>query len=385
VVADELPLTANGKLDRKALAAVDDSISRSEVDYIAPQDSMELQLARIWERVLGVQPIGVRDNFFDLGGHSLLAVRLFSQIENGFGRSLSLATLFKAPTIKQMASILRRQGCSESWSSLVAIRPGGSKPPLFCAHAAGANVLIYRPLAHHLSPDQPVYALQAQGLDGKTPPFTRVEDIAAHYIKEIRSVQPEGPYYLLGASFGGLVVFEMAQRLRAEGQTIAFLALFDTYCPIHSLRQRISCHIGNLSQRGFHVYFTEAVRAIKNRIKGRIPGNSQANGGGQSEVTTDPLERTVRANLQAEKDYVPASKVYPGNITFFFAEERGAVREYEDNRLMWGKVASGGFEMHVVPGDHITMREEPHVAVLAEKLTACLNRAQALYSARQNG
>jgi amino acid adenylation domain-containing protein len=136
IALEKMPLTANGKVDRKSLPDVDDSRPDLDASYAAPQDSVELQLVKIWEKVLAIQPIGVEDNFFELGGHSLLAVRLFSQIENRFGMNLSPATLFQAPTIKQMASILRQKGCSESWSSLVAIRPGGSKPPLFCVHAA---------------------------------------------------------------------------------------------------------------------------------------------------------------------------------------------------------------------------------------------------------
>src|SRR5207245_6060065 len=124
-----------------------------------------------------------KHNFFELGGHSLLAARLFAQIENRFGRNLSLATLFQAPTIEQLAEVLRVSESQNKWSSLVAIQPNGSRPPLFCVHAAGANVLIYRPLARHLGMEQPVYALQAQGLDGQTEPYVCVEDMAAHYLK----------------------------------------------------------------------------------------------------------------------------------------------------------------------------------------------------------
>src|SRR5262249_47689738 len=163
-------------------------------------------------------------------------------------------------------------------------------------------------------------------------------------------------------------------------EKVAFLALFDTYCPIRTLTQRVQCHIGNLIQRGIQVYITEGARAIKNRVKRRmaksfyITADEQPAGG--APVAQDPLERTVRANLQAEEEYTPVRKVYPGKITFFFAQDRGSVKAYEDNRLTWKRMASGGLEVHLVPGDHITMREEPHVAVLAEKLTDCLNRAQ---------
>src|SRR5262249_30812166 len=156
------------------------------------------------------------------------------------------------------------------WSSLVPIRPSGSKPPLFCVHAAGANVLIYRPLARHLSPDQPVYALQAQGLDGIKLPYTNVEEMATHYIKEILTVQPNGPYFLLGASFGGLVVYEMAQQLIAMGEKVALLVLFDTYFPILTHYQRLRSHLDNLSQNGVKNYFKELMRALNNRINRKV-------------------------------------------------------------------------------------------------------------------
>jgi acyl carrier protein len=187
---------------------------------VPPSDDLEIQLTKIWENVLGKKPISVKDNFFDLGGHSLLAVRLFAQIEKTFGKNLPLATLFQAPNIEELANILRQKGWSAPWQTLVAIQPGGSKPPLFCIHPVGGNVLCYRDLAHYLGQEQPVYGLQAVGLDGKQAPYKRVEDMAAHYIREIRASQPEGPYLLAGHSSAGMVAFEMAQQLvaaRSEG------------------------------------------------------------------------------------------------------------------------------------------------------------------------
>ena len=175
----------------------------------------------------------------------MLAARLFAQIENRFGIHLPLATLFQSPTIEQLANVLREYQPSGSWSSLVEIQPHGSKTPLFCIHAAGANVLIYRPISRHLGGDQPVYALQAQGLDGEKPPLRRVEDMAAHYIREMRSVQPVGPYYLLGASFGGLVIFEMAHQLLAQGQKVALLAMLNTECPVYHANSKDSLHISH--------------------------------------------------------------------------------------------------------------------------------------------
>jgi aspartate racemase len=180
---DTLPLTSNGKLDRRALPAPEVGAHLPN-DYVAPRDNVESQIANLWARVLQLKAVGVTDNFFELGGDSLLAARLFAQIHNRFGKSLPLSTLFVAPTIEQLAKTLR-DDAGVAWSSLVPIQPHGSKPPLFCVHAAGANVLIYRPMSRHLGDDQPVYALQAQGLDGREP-YRRVEDMAAHYIREVK-------------------------------------------------------------------------------------------------------------------------------------------------------------------------------------------------------
>jgi amino acid adenylation domain-containing protein len=373
-----LPQTPSGKIDRRALKVPDEYHLDAGQDHIAPRDEVEENLARVWEQVLGLKAVGVRDNFFELGGHSLLAARLFAQIENRFGANLPLATLFQAPTIEQLAEILRAGDSKKEWSSLVPIQSQGSRPALFCVHAAGANVLIYRPLARHLGLDQPVYAFQARGLDGQSEPYVSVAAMAAHYLKEMRAFQPEGPYYLLGASFGGLVAFEMAQRLLAQGQDVALLALLNTNCPVYSLAKRIGCHLGHLKQRGAGPYLRSAVNAVRGRIgKATIPSETAVPDRGLQEAIeskadqSDPLVRTVLANLHAENEYAPANKIYPGKIALFWA--RDAEQDFEDNRLAWRKVAAG-CTVHEVPGNHTTMREEPHIGVLVDELRGYLSQ-----------
>jgi amino acid adenylation domain-containing protein len=387
VTLPRLPLTPNGKVDLKALPPPGDARPALQSGVEKPQDSIEAQLVTIFQKVLGVAPVGVTDNFFELGGHSLLAVRLFAQIENRFGKVLPLATLFQAPTIRDLAAVLRHEGCRE-WSSLVAIRATGSKPPLFCIHAAGANVLIYRPLAHHLDAEQPVYALQALGLEGITRPLTRVEDMATHYLKEIRTVQPKGPYYLAGGSFGGLVAFEMSYQLQAEGEQVAMLALLDTYSPLRSVTQRVRGHWAHLLERGPATYTADALGAIGRRLRRRFSAGTT-----NAEVTVDastilpgkiefqdPLVRAVEANIEAENAYAPRNKIYRGRIVLFYAEDLGGTPAYEDNRLRWAKMATEGIEVHRIPGTHITMREEPNVALLARIMTDCLEQAQRVSS-----
>ncbi|HZA25858.1 MAG TPA: alpha/beta fold hydrolase, partial [Dehalococcoidia bacterium] len=224
VVLEALPLTPNGKVDRKALPAPEWGGAEG---FISPRDPLELQLAQIWENVLDVHSIGVKNNFFEVGGQSLLAIRLMAQIHHTFGKNLPLATLFEAPTIEQLAGILRRQTDSLRWSPLVAIQPKGPSRPFFCMPGAGGHVIYFHALARRLGLDQPFYGLQARGLDGESAPHTRVEDIAAYNIDALQVIQPQGPYLLGGHSFGAWVAFEMAQQLRKRGHEVARLFSLD--------------------------------------------------------------------------------------------------------------------------------------------------------------
>jgi len=380
---DSLPLTPNRKVDRRALPKPAEGRLGLESSYLAPRDNLEQQLANIWEKILDIKTIGVHDSFFQLGGHSLLAVRLFSQIENRFGKRLPLSVLFQAPTIEQLANVLREAAANTSdWSSLVAIQPQGSNPPLYCIHAAGANVLIYRPLSRHLGNDQPVYALQARGLDGQQRPFLRVEEMAAHYIREIQAFQPAGPYHLLGASFGGLVIFEMALQLWSQGHQVGLLAMLNTNCPVYPRSRKVRLHLTHLREHGA-AFYSRAIWQTLRRKMGKPTVSVEINAGPDPALARlvaerrhgdEALVRTVLAILDAEKDYVPRDKIYPGKITMFWALDAEA--DEEDNRLGWEKLARGGLEVHVVPGTHTSIREEPHVAVLAEELRHCLAAAE---------
>ena len=374
VMLSTLPLTPNGKIDRRALPAPDQVRQEPEETLVAPQDELELQLTKIWEKVLGVQSIGVRDNFFELGGHSLLAVRLFAEIEQIFGRNLPLTTLLQAPTIEEIARILRQDGGSVPWSSLVAIQPNGSKTPLLCIHPIGGNVLEYLNLVKYLGSKQPVYGLQAQGIDGKQAPLNRVEDMAAHYIQEIRTLQPQGPYFLAGFSFGGLVAYEMAQQLYAQGQKVSLLALFDTRSPkllgnrpsfVKSVLMRLG-HLWQLEPNEKLDYMQSVVKWYFNKgdykdyLRRQLPESLQ-----NFEV--------LDSNLEASRNYVP--QVYPGSVTLFRCSIQDPKYSHE-RPLGWGELV-GEVTIHDVPSYHDRILREPHVRVLAEKLKLCLEKAQA--------
>jgi thioesterase domain-containing protein/acyl carrier protein len=386
VKLEALPLTPNGKVDRRALLAFDTARPELEVAFVAPRDTLELQLAHIWEDVLNVRPIGVTDNFFTLGGHSLLAVRLIAQIQQQFGQNLPLATLFLAPTIEHLASTLGQPTDERQWSPLVKIQPGGSKRPFFCVPGAGGNVIYFYHLARYLGSDQPFYGLQARGLDGEQMPHTKVEDMAAYYIEALQAVQPEGPYLLGGHSFGSYVAFEMALQLLHQGQEVALLAIMDTPASfpttnpaeieqdddaryLTDLGMTIEQWVGkNLSVSYEHLqplapneqlnYFLERLKMAN--VFPPEAKLSQLHG----------LVQVFKANQQTH--YV-RQEVYPNQITVFPAREQF----WDDPAMGWDKVSSKPVETYSVPGDHITMVTEPHVRVLAQKLRACLDKAQA--------
>ena len=230
VFLDALPLTPNRKVDRSALPEPNGTMEKA-VDYPCelPIGDVETKLATIIASLLKVPRVGRTDSFFDLGGHSLLAASLFSEIERTFGKRLPLAILYRASTIETLAAAIEAQPRDANWPSLVDIRGGVSKARFFCVHGAGGNVLLYRNLARHFGNEFSFYGLQSQGLDGNDAPLTTVEEMAEKYLGEIRKVQPQGPYLLGGYCLGGTIAYEIAQRLRRDGDEVALVALMDTY------------------------------------------------------------------------------------------------------------------------------------------------------------
>jgi aspartate racemase len=388
-----LPLTPNGKIDRCTLPVPGEARDDRGSSYVAPHETVELQLVQIWEQLLRFHPIGTRDNFFDLGGHSLLAVRLVAEIENAFGKNIPLAAVFQAPTIEQLASTLHTPESSSPWSRLVPFQTGGSKPPFFCVHAAGKY------LVKLLGMDQPFYGLRPHGQDGRQAP-AKVEDMAADYIKEIQTIQPKGPYYLGGYSFGGMVVFEVAQQLHKQGEEVALVALLDPTKPIHRklasfdsassppplpnttlLRDEVRRHLRNLALLGFR----ERLAYLWQRVRWRIEGIKK-----ELKMIACrsylAVGRRVPFNLrmfyffeisyQAARKYTP--QVYTGSMILFRTETPSY-----DSRFDWPRLAAGGLEFHQIPGRHADILKEPYVHVLAEHLKECLDRAQATKSFKQ--
>ncbi len=396
VLLDTLPLTPNGKIDRRALPAPDSTRLDSENTYIAPRDELEFQLTKIWEQILGVQPIGVRDNFFELGGHSILAVKLFWQIEKTFSKNLPLAILFQSGTVEALAKIISQEEdvaknlalvntlekSKSSWSSLVEIQPNGSKPPFFCIHGLGGEVLCFRELAMHLGLEQPFYGVQPQGLDEKYPFHTRIEDMATHYIQEIQTLQSSGPYFLGGYSFGGIVAFEMARQLQEEGEQVGILVMLDSCRPGYKWRasflKRVVLHLENLVQQGPTYLWQQAVkwsywreqRLQNKRYKRYLEGALYL-------PETDKHLKIIDTNIQAISEYIFSP--YLGRAILLRTDDQSrdeAIGIQYDPQFGWGDLVVGGLDVHHIPGSHLEILKEPHVQVLAETLRNCLSQAQ---------
>ncbi len=378
IALERLPLTANNKIDRKALPKPERVVGTAAVDE-GPREALDVKLRAIWEEVLGVRGIGMNDSFFDIGGHSLLALKLFDRIEKSIGMKLPVTALFEAPTIEKLGALLRRGGWTPSWSSLVPIQTAGTKPPFFCVHAVGGNVLNYRLLSRYLGDDQPFYGVQARGLGGTEDPHTTIEEMATAYIEEIKTVQPHGPYYLGGSSSGGVTAYEMAQQLHARGEKVAAVVLLDTHVfgPVSPVIAKLrdvllhyprglllDHHIGEVllrTPRG-------AIEYLSGRVRARLEGVSAPIEATMKQAT--PVTRRVyEANVRAIMTYVP--RPYPGTATLLLSRDLPHRTAY-DKRLVWADLVQGGLTIRFMPGDHETMLDEPVVAEVAPVLAQCL-------------
>ncbi len=380
VILDSLPLMPNGKIDRRALPEPFNfkyDISNLKLN-VAPSNSTESMVAQIWAEVLKLETVGIYDNFFDFGGDSLLAIRLMDSLEKQFNRELPLSALFLNPTIEGLAStLLYTQTNSLPWSPLVAIQPKGSKPPFFCVHPVFGVVFPYYELAYNLGTDRPFYGLQPLGLDGEKAPFTRIEDMAAYYIEALRAVQPIGPYFLGGWSFGGLVAFEMAKQLEKSGHEVALVGILDTLAPVTSNRvslcDSLKFFFSTVTRYIWPFlmdYFCLVTASKKNQGK-TISKESRRRI--IKELTSKSIFRVFQANSQAAVNYLP--QIYPGRITLLRSSDRSIVAS-QDPTMGWSELAGSGVEVHVVSGNHLTMLRKPNVQALAEQLKVCFDKVR---------
>ncbi|NET58107.1 MAG: amino acid adenylation domain-containing protein [Symploca sp. SIO2E6] len=435
VMLEAFPLTPNGKVDRRALLQflAKSSQQRSGEPIIAPRDEFEIGLQNIWQKLLGKESISVKDNFFELGGHSLLGVSLFNDIEHQFDKKLPVSTLFEAPTIEQLADRLRPSEQAKTWDSLVPIKPNGSKPPLFLIHDANGETVLYLQLASSLAREQPVYALRPHGNEECPMLHTRIKDMVAHYIDKIRSVQPEGPYMIGGLCSGGILSFEIAVQLQAQGQKVALVALMDSIdietpldidkklnkarwqrfvqailgrstaqenqeeFPVDSPPASpppVALDTGKSKLNQLFERFGQAAQKLSNLITYEIDirmlktrnhfmvKRYRYHLDNHLPVPESLGELSMRFIYEfAEAEYVP-KQVYQGELTLLRATEgegdqRPGIKYTSDPLLGWGKRSTKGVKVYDIPGDHSSMLQAPNVKVMAENLNAYIDAALA--------
>jgi amino acid adenylation domain-containing protein len=377
---DELPLLPNGKVDRKALPDLGDLVPTG-TERVPPRDGLELELITLWEELLDVRPIGVTDDFFALGGNSLQVIRLLSRVKRQHDQDLPISVMFSGgSTVERLARELRRGPATRNWSPVVAIRSAGTRPPLFCLPPAVGNVLCYVDLARALPADQPVYGLQAPGLDSSRLPLRHLAESVIEYTGAIRSIQPDGPYHLAGYCVGSVSAFAVARRLREAGQEVAVLAMLDGGPP------SVDNGFDDVDEAEVAAWFAwELGRAAGRRLVIE-PADLRADTGRTLEeallaaaVARDVLPAdtdasqlarllaTFDAGVRGAREH--DARPFDGRIVGFRAEEGSAAG---NPVTRWRPLAVGGLAIEEVPGDHYTMMRPPHVAVLAAALDRVL-------------
>jgi amino acid adenylation domain-containing protein len=405
IALESLPLTQNGKIDRKALPAPDQSRPTLDEQYMAPRAFEEAVLAGVWADLLGLEEVGIHDNFFDLGGHSLLAPAMITKARELLRVQLSLRDIFESPTIAELAKSINRakwvKSDSLSWSPVVVLQRGGPKLPFFCVHAGGGGVGCYLDLARHLGQDQPFFGLQAPEVGDRLEReqyYSSVEEMAAEYVEAVCRVRPEGPYLIGGWSAGGVIAFEMAQQLKSLGKEVSLLALLD--CMPRSMAT-VNFNPGALAflyARSMAVSSGKDLPLAFDAIQdlgldeqlSYLSGHLKAARILPEETRVGWFRRILDGMMTRDQHlrrYIP--RVYPGCITLFRGNQvdadfikaqdvlDGNVIDYNDPTNGWGKLSTEPVEVHEVPGHHYTIVVEPNVGVLARRLTLCIEKAQA--------
>ncbi len=388
-IVDEIPLTPNGKIDRKRLPKPEQSADLfvSDREIVLPQTKLQRKLLDIWQALLPHVQLSIEDDFFTIGGHSLMAVQMMNKIEETFGQRLPLAVLFSDSSIEKLSKHL---SCKEeqTWRSLVAIKPKGNKTPLFVVHGAGLNLLLYKSLSTHLDPEQPVYGLQAKGLDGKTKPLETMEEIAAHYISEIKTVQAEGPYLLAGYSLGGIIAYEMSCQLLKNHEKVAFTGLFDTVAYtsdnyLNPWRKKLRRLKIRVNQAAFAFWLLirdpDKKQVIGWKIKSvhRMIANIKSNRkykkafiDGDKEKLQDYVLSVHEANNRAGDNYV----LRPCPIKIFLFKAKRKTFYIEDFKTYsWDKYAQKGVKIFDIPGEHSAIFAPPNDYDFARILQSCID------------
>ena len=373
VVLDSFPVASSGKLDRKALPPPQEG----RTAFRAPSDHTERTLASIWGDILNLPSIGIDDDFYDLGGTSLQAFLIFARIAAKFSRDLPPTTMMRAPTVAKQAELLRRSE-TDVPPTLMPFRTTGALFPLFVVHARFGDIGYARELARNLKSDRPVYGFQPPALDGSHRIPRTLEAIAAGYLADLRKVQPNGPYYLTGHSWGGRLALEMAQQLMRQGEHVAFLGLIDTSyhatygMPSESAVARMKRHVKALRYPGIGSYLSNGVTRtaihymrLSTAIVRHLPNSIRLQLG-------RPVPYLRRPNFY-DHIYQAATRrytvrPYTGSITMFASQGKS-----EEQRTQWSGVALGGLTIREIPAGHVDMVGPPYSAILAAAFDECLD------------
>ena len=389
----ELRLSSNGKVNRKSLPTLEQTASKRVRGYVAPRGPVEQLLADVWSKVLGVEKVGVHDNFFDLGGDSLIGIQLVTTAHS-LGLVLDPRQLFQRQTIAELAPLVEEHQQAGALvenpqpeieknhlSCVVRLDSGEANGmPFFCVHPSTGNIDCYLDLSRQLEPTQAIYGIQTpERLASASEPLPEIPEIAANYLKEIRSVQPQGPYFLGGWSMGGVIAFEVAQQLRSLGQDVASLVLLDIGVGdfkstnteaddsafINDLFQQMS--VGLPPQKTPSSLRARATKVVERAQVARMlpPGIEKVNLRKYLDIS--------RRHIRALQHYTPS--YYAGRITLLKAQERPDDHD-RDTTLGWSALAAGGVEVEVVPGNHFSMLREPHIQHVAQHLRSAILAAQ---------
>jgi len=414
VFLDVMPLMPNGKLDRRALPIPEFS-READDDLVLPTNDVEVKLAKIWSEILNINTISIEDNFFELGGHSLLAVKLMGEIESQFDRKLPLTILFEAPSIKKLGNMLQVPQETTSFDSLVTLKKGNSSTPLFLIHDADGETILYLNLARHLKPEQTVYGLRPPSPKNSTEPIlhTRISEIAAYYIKEIRKVQSQGPYLVGGLCAGGVLAFEIACQLQGQGEQVPLVAIIDAmntqgishdgYTQVNQNRkQNFLKAFDREGQTNSLISLTSVFKTafikVSNLISYEVSTRSKKLADNlQIKILRYCLDRQFSIpefcqNIPLRSIYSYAEddpnreelSIFQGQLTLWRATEKldldnpaiddtPAICEVKDPLLGWEKNATQGVAAHDIPGGHSSMLQEPNVQTMAKKLQSYID------------
>ncbi|AYN66674.1 non-ribosomal peptide synthetase [Euzebyella marina] len=384
MVLSEMPKTLNGKIDKKALQQlVLDQPSHVSNSFTAPRTEEEIMVAEVWQECLQLEAIDIHANFFELGGHSLTAVKVMALLEQRSGKRLPLSSLLEYSTISKFATLFESRSSAEnaSWKSLVPIKASGSRPPLYIVHGGGLNVLIFNALGKYLDVDQPVYGLQAKGLNGIDEPLGSVEEMASHYLSEIMEANASGPYLLAGYSFGGIIAYEMAKQLLAQKKTVAMLGLFDTYVfppYYHKTALKRKWAIAKYTFGKFFYVLHKVVtdkEALLERINGRAEDIKQLlrnDGSSKEEQHQIRYQQPLKLD-QKNNEAMSKYHIVPIDIEVdLFRVEKDTFYVHDKKYMGWNELAKKGVKVHSIPGDHTLIFSPPHDKKSAEILQKVL-------------